>query len=95
MPATFNSLVPLIMWLSVHLSLAILIPQEAKHKKGHHTFTTRHANSSSLDLETKTSLVFPQGGRDTRLHARGGMLSRGVKRIMRRHSSLAAHPGEG
>ena len=75
MPATFKSLVPLIMWLS---GLGI----SAWFNRVDHvlrTFTSGNANSLRFDLETQASFVLPEGRRHPRFHAGRGDLAGAVK----------------
>lgn len=60
------------------------------------TFTTSDANTASLDLEAKTTLVLPESRSHPGLHPGGRLLASSVKRVVRRHcSSLAAHTRKG
>jgi hypothetical protein len=54
-PATFSSLVPLIMWLSMNTQSAI----DIGNKRISHTFTASDADTFGLDLEAKATFVFP------------------------------------
>lgn len=89
-PATFNSLVPLIMWLSATSvsHQALLLHSEALKP----TFTSSDADASSLNLETETPFVLPQRGGNARLHPRGRLLTCGVETsVLVLHGVLSRH----
>ena len=89
-PATFNSLVPLIMWLS---ATSVSHPARSLHAGAvKPTFTSSDANSSSLNLETETPLILPERGGHTRLHSRWRLLTCGVEAsILVLHGILSGH----
>lgn len=71
MPATFNSFVPLIMWLSV-LEVSCCIGRLGASIL---TFSPCYTYTSSFHLEAEAAFVFPQGSRDSGLHTGGIMLA--------------------
>jgi len=54
-------------------------------------FATGNTDTTSLDLKAKTAFIFPQSGCYPRLHARGRVLTRGIKGVVRLHAGLTIH----
>lgn len=84
-PATLRSFVPLMKWLSKHVSQVSIIDKKNRMRP---TFATSNANSLSLNLKAQAALVFPQRGSHSRLypgrcHLSGRILELGPIRIRR------------
>ena len=79
-PATFNSFVPLIMWLSApRRNKPLVLHYIALRRLGPRTFSASNTDSTSLYLVAETAFVLPERRGDSRLHAGRRNLTRCVE----------------
>jgi hypothetical protein len=76
-PATFRSLVPLIMWLSSRSQRTIFL----RGGRPKITFTASNTDALGFNLETQAAFVLPQRSGHAGLHSRRGNLTSVVKSL--------------
>jgi hypothetical protein len=86
-PATFNSLVPFIIWLSAKMSQFEILQKRVSLL----TLASGNTDSLGFDLETQAALVFPQSGSHSWLHPGRSNLAGSIKALLLPIPPLTRH----